>query len=71
METKTWVDPVVEEVRAARATLFGEAGNDLKRLHDRIMSSQQRHGERLVAAPAGPLPDALDCGELKTTSTLT
>lgn len=48
MENKPWIDPIVEEVRAAREALFQEAGYDLKRLNDRLMESQKRHGDRLV-----------------------
>lgn len=48
METKTWTDPIVEEVRAAREALLREADYDLRQLHARIMESQKRHGERLV-----------------------
>ncbi len=48
MESKTWTDPIVEEVRAAREALFREAGFDLKRLNERLMESQKRHGNRLV-----------------------
>lgn len=48
MENKPWTDPIVEEVRAAREALFREAGYDLKRLNDRLMESQKRHGDRLV-----------------------
>lgn len=56
METKTWTDPIVEEVRIARAALFSEADYNLGRLHERIMRSQERHRERLVKAPAGSIP---------------
>ncbi|MBI5093390.1 MAG: hypothetical protein HZB26_13240 [Candidatus Hydrogenedentes bacterium] len=48
MKTKSWTDPVVEEVRQWRGDLFREAGNDLKRLGDRIMETQGRHGAKLV-----------------------
>ena len=60
METKIWIDPIVEEVRTVREALFREADYDLGRLHDRIMASQGRHHEHLVRAPEGHirvLPD--------------
>jgi hypothetical protein len=57
MEVNTWIDPIVDEVRAAREELFREADYDLGRMHDRIMRSQERHHERLVRAPARPVSD--------------
>jgi hypothetical protein len=48
MGTKTWTDPVVEEVRAHRAAIFREAGSNLRVLAKRLMESQQRHGKKLV-----------------------
>jgi len=47
METKTWTDPIVEEIRAIREELFREANYDLRQLHERLMQSQKRHGPRL------------------------
>ena len=55
MEIETWVDPVVEEVRAWRQELFSEAGYDLERLVTRLMESQKRHGNRLVRQPTASL----------------
>lgn len=49
MQTKRWIDPVVEEVRASREELLREANYDLKELHARILQSQKRHGQRLVS----------------------
>jgi len=49
METKTWTDPIVDEVRAHRADIFREAGSDLRVLAKRLMESQKRHGARLVS----------------------
>ncbi len=48
MESKHWIDPVVEEVRAAREAIFKEEGYDLARLHARLAESQKRHGKKLV-----------------------
>ena len=56
MEANTWIDPIVEEVRAAREELFREAAYDLSQLHERIVQSQERHRERLVRSPARPVP---------------
>ena len=57
MEAHTWIDPIVDEVRAAREELFREADYDLGRMHDLIMRSQERHHERLVRTPARPVSD--------------
>lgn len=43
MTKDVWIDPIVEEVRAAHAALFSELDYNLERLHDRIMRSQERH----------------------------
>ncbi len=48
MRTKTWTDPIVEEIREVRRALVREAKGDLKELVARLMKSQQRHGRRLV-----------------------
>jgi hypothetical protein len=48
MESKQWIDPIVEEVRTAREAIFQEEGFDLKKLHTRLLKSQKRHGKRLV-----------------------
>jgi hypothetical protein len=48
MKTKAWIDPIVEEVRAARRQLLREANGDLKKLTARLMKSQKRHGKLLV-----------------------
>ncbi|MBI5092911.1 MAG: hypothetical protein HZB26_10775 [Candidatus Hydrogenedentes bacterium] len=51
MKTKTWADPVVQEVRGWRDALFREAGYDLKRFGARVMQDQERHGVKLVQRP--------------------
>lgn len=48
MENGIWTNPIVEEVRKAREALLRDAGYDLKRLNDRLIASQKRHGNRLV-----------------------
>jgi hypothetical protein len=48
MKTPTWVDPIVEEVRAIREALARENGYDLDRLAAMVMKSQTRHGKKLV-----------------------
>lgn len=56
LEPKRLSDPIIEEVRAAREALFREAGYDLDRLHERLMASQERHGDRLIRVPLGTIP---------------
>ena len=46
-----WEDPIVAEVRAARAALFAAAGNDLDILVDRLRREQQSSGRRIVTFP--------------------
>jgi len=48
METTTWTDPIVDEVRAVRRALAREFDDDLDRVAAMLMESQQRHGDRLV-----------------------
>ena len=50
MKTKTWTDPIVDEVRGHREAIFREAGYDLRVLCERLMEKQKRHGKRLVSA---------------------
>ena len=51
MKTKTWTDPIVDEVHRIREELAREAGHDLKRLGALIQESQKRHGDKLVTRP--------------------
>jgi len=51
MKTKTWIDPIVEEVRKVREELAREADYDVKRLGARLQESQKRHGDKLVTRP--------------------
>ena len=43
-----WEDPIVAEVRRARAQLFADAGNDLDTLCARLQREQVRGGTPLV-----------------------
>lgn len=46
-----WVDPIVEEVRGARATLLAAAGFDLERLARRLREEQAVSGHPVVTLP--------------------
>lgn len=41
-------DPIVEEIRQARAKLLAECDGDLKKLLDRLQSSEEKHHDRVV-----------------------
>lgn len=49
--TERWEDPIVGEVRAARARLFAEAGGDLDTLFASLTASQDARGGRQVLPP--------------------
>ena len=51
MKAKTWTDPIVDEVHKIRKEIAREAGNDLRKLVERLKESQKRHGDRLVTLP--------------------
>ena len=42
-------DPIVEEVREARAKLFEECGQDLDKLMDRLKKQERQDQDRLVS----------------------
>ena len=46
-----WVDPIVAEVRGARATLLAAAGFDLERLAQRLREEQAVSGHPVVTLP--------------------
>jgi predicted nucleic acid-binding protein len=46
-----WKDPIVEEVRAARAELMREAGGTMEGLFKMLMESQKKRGRKLVQPP--------------------
>ncbi len=52
----TWTDPVVEEVRAARAAYAETLRNDLALICADLREKQRAHGDRLVAFGPTPLP---------------
>lgn len=41
-------DPIVEEVREARAKIWEECGGDLKVLMERLRKAQEEHPERII-----------------------
>ena len=51
MKTKTWTDPIVDEVHKVREQMAQEAGYDLRKLVARLQESQKLHGDRLVTRP--------------------
>ena len=46
-----WEDPIVAEVRAARAALFAAAGYDLETLVERLRREQALSGHPVVTFP--------------------
>lgn len=50
-------DPIVEEVRKARAEHAAQFDNDLHRIVADLKSRQKRHGTRLVRLPSKPMPN--------------
>ncbi len=51
MTTKTWTDPIVDEIHRYREEMAKEVEYDLHRLVERLKVSQLRHGNRLVSLP--------------------
>jgi hypothetical protein len=43
-----WTDPIIDEIHRIRREMIEEAGGSLKSLGERLMKSQERHGDRLV-----------------------
>ena len=50
-------DPIVEEVRKARAEHAAHFDNDLHRIVAELKSRQKRHGNRLVRLTSKPMPN--------------
>lgn len=50
-------DPIVEEVRKARAEHAAQFDNDLHRIVSDLKSRQKRHGSRLVRLPSKRIPN--------------
>ena len=51
MTTKTWTDPIVDEIHRVREEMAKEADYDLHKLVTRLQESQKRHGKELVSCP--------------------
>ena len=49
-----WEDPIVAEVRAARAALLAAAGYDLEKLVERLRQEEARSGRPVVSLPPRP-----------------
>ena len=47
----SWVDPIVEEVRGARANLLAAAGFDLEKLAERLREEQAVSKHPVVTLP--------------------
>lgn len=47
MPTKTWVDPIVEEVHAIRKQMLEECGGDFDLLVKQLEHWQEQHPERM------------------------
>ena len=46
-----WQDPIVAEVRTARAALLASVGYDLEKLAERLRQEQAVSGRRVVTLP--------------------
>ena len=46
-----WVDPIVGEVRSARAALFAAVGFDLEKLAERLREKQSTSGHPVLTLP--------------------
>lgn len=57
-----WEDPIVAEVRAARAALFTSVGFDLDKLLERVRQEQALSGHPVVTFP--PRPPGSTAGEV-------
>lgn len=55
----SWQDPIVAEVRTARAALLASVGYDLEKLAERLRQEQAVSGRRVVTfPPRAPEPTA-------------
>lgn len=54
---ETWNDPVVEEVRAARAAYAAEMNHDLAAICADLRRRQNEHAKRVVSFQPKPLPE--------------
>lgn len=55
---ETWIDPIVEEVRAARAAYAEEMHHDLAAICADLRRRQTAHADRIVGFEPKPAPDA-------------
>ena len=55
---ETWNDPIVEEVRTARAAYSEEMRHDLSAICIDLRQRQTAHANRVVGFQPKPLPDA-------------
>lgn len=55
---ETWTDPIVEDVRAARAAYAEEMHHDLAAICADLRRLQEAHAERIVGFQPKPAPDA-------------
>lgn len=53
-----WIDPIVEEVRAAREAYAKELQYDLASICDDLRRRQDEHADRVVGFGPKPLPEA-------------
>ena len=51
-------DPIIAEMRAARAALFAAAGDDLVEYARRLRAEQARSGHPVVSLPPKPASDS-------------
>jgi len=54
-----WVDPIVAEVRAARAVLWEASGHDIREFCRRVREKQAESGHPVVPPPAMTVPEAM------------
>ena len=55
------MNPILDEIRAAREKLLADAGGDLDRLVAGIRERQSRSGHRVVSGPVGDSHRTKDC----------
>lgn len=55
--TMGWKDPIVAEVRSARAALFADAGDDLEILCQKLREAEQRSDPRVVRRSPRPIDE--------------
>jgi hypothetical protein len=54
---RTWSDPIVAEVRAARAALWAHAGGDMAEFLRQARESQAGSGHPIIAPPEARKPE--------------